>query len=236
MVEKQVQQVELHPMLKRAQGFWANYSKPVIYIGTAIIVLIGGWLMYKYFVKLPKEQKANDSVFIVQKYFGEFGNATTDSEKVLLAGRCLNGDGVNPGALKFITKYDGTEAANLCSYYAGACYLNLKQFDKALKYLKDFHTSSKQIQSHSYGMIGDACSELKKNDDALDYYKKAGTLDEKDEYTSSEYLFRAALFAESTGKTSEAVALFKKPKQNYPETEKGKNADRYLARTGELGE
>ena len=236
MAEKTVEHVELHPVLQRAHGFWTNYSKPIIYISGAIIILVGGWLIYKYMFKLPQEQKANDAVFVVQKYFSDFSSAPSDSARSVLATRCLNGEGATPGALKFINKYSGTNAANLCSYYAGACYLNLKQFDKAIKFLRDFHSSSDQVQSHAYGMIGDAYSELKKNDDALDYYKKAGHLNEKDEYTSSEFLFRAGMFAESIGKNKEAADLYKKIKEDYPETEKGKGIDRYLARVGELGD
>ena len=48
--------------------------------------------------------------------------------------------------------------------------------------------------------------------EALEYYKKAANVNDKDEYTSSEFLFRAALFAQSTGKTKEAIDLFKKIK------------------------
>ena len=236
MAEKHVQEIEVHPAVKRAQGFWDEYSKPIIYIGSALIVLIGGYLIYKYFVKLPKEQTANESVYVVQKYFSDFSNSQSDSSKVMLAERCLNGDGPNGGVIKFISKYDGTAAANLCYYYAGACYLNLKQFDKAIKFLKEFHTSSDQIQSHDYGMMGDAYSELKKNGDALSYYEKAGNLNGKDAYTSSEYLFRAAVFAETIGKNKQAVDLYKKIKENYPDTEKGKNIDRYLARMAEFGD
>ena len=32
-----------------------------------------------------------------------------------------NGDGQNPGFLNIISKYGGTEAANLASFYAGVC-------------------------------------------------------------------------------------------------------------------
>ena len=232
MAEK-VQNVELHPVLQRAQGFWATYSKPIIYISSAIIVLIGGYLVYKYMFKLPQEQKANDAVAVVQKSFIDFTNAPSDSAKTILAQNCINGDGGNnPGVLKFIGKFGGTTAANLCNYYAGACYLALKQFDKSIKYLNDFHTSATQIQSHAYGMIGDDYSELKKNDNALDYYKKAAGVNEKDEHTSSEFLFRAALFAESIGKTKEASELYQRIKNDYPMSEKGQTIDRYLARVG----
>ena len=236
MAEKKVQQEDVD-VVQRAKGFWADYNKPVMYIASAIIILLGGWLVYKYLFKVPKEEKANDVIFVTQKYFSDFSNAPSDSTKALLAAKCLNGDGVNPGALKIINKYSGTNAANLCEYYAGSCYLHLKQYDKAIKFLKDFDAhGATQIKSRALGMMGDASAELKRNDDALDYYKKAANVNDKDEYTTSEFLFRAALFAQVTGKTKEAVDLFKKIKDDYPLSEKAADIDRYLAKLGEFSD
>ncbi len=235
MSDKKINKTEVD-VVEKARGYWENYSKPVMYAGSAIIVLIAAWTIYKYMFKVPKEEKANDIVFVTQKYFSEFSTAT-DSNKVQLATLCLNGDGTNPGALKIINNYPGTDAANLCEYYAGACYLHLGQFDKAIKFLKEFDADgATQIKSRAFGMIADANAELNKNDEALSYYKKAADVNSKDEYTSSEFLFKAALFAETIGKTKEAVDLFKKLKSDFPLTEKAADADRYLARLGEFSE
>src|SRR6185295_20222828 len=224
-------------VVQKARGFWENYNKPVMYVSSAIIILLGGWLVYKYMFKLPKEEKANDAVYVTQKYFSDFSNAPVDSVKTAIAAKCLNGDGTNSGALKIINKFSGTSAANLCEYYAGACYLHLQQFDKAIKFLKDFDAGkSTQIKSRAYGMIADASAELNKNDQALEYYKKAANVNDEDEFTSSEFLFKAALFAETMGKTKEAVELFKKIKEAYPLSEKAADVDRYLAKLGEFSE
>lgn len=235
MVEKKVD-VKQVDVIERARGFWAKFSKPIVYTGAAIILLGGGWLIYKYMVKLPREEKADQAVYVTQQYFSNFSNASADSVRTALAERVLNGDGTNYGALKIISRYGGTNVANLCEYYAGACYLHLKQFDKAIKYLKNFSTAATQIQSRAYGMIGDAYSELKKNNDALEYYKKAAGVNGKDEFTTSEFLFRAGWFAESIGKTKEAIELYKKIKTNYPLTDKAADIDRHLARLGEVNE
>jgi tetratricopeptide (TPR) repeat protein len=236
MAVKVEQQVEADP-IQRARGFWLNNGKILMYVGTVIIVVLAGWLVYKYMIKIPKEEKANDAVYVTQKYFSDFSNSPSDSLKVMLAAKCLNGDGRNDGALKIINKYSGTAAANLCEYYAGACYLSLHQFDKAIKYLKDFDADgATQIKSRAYGMIGDANAELNKNGEALDYYKKAANVDDKDEFTSSEFLFRAALFAQSTGDKKQAVELFKKIKEEYPLSEKAADVDRYLAKLGDFSE
>ena len=223
-------------VIARARGFWEQYNKPIIYIGSILILLVGGLLIYQNLVKKPKEDKANDVVFYVQKSFQTFTIAP-DSLKNVVALSCLNGDGsTNIGALKLISKYDGTDAANLCRFYAGACYLHMKQFDKSIKYLKEFNTSATQIKSRAFGMIGDAYSELKKNDDALEYYKKASDVNLKDDYTSSEFLFKAALFAETIGKKKDAVDLYKQIKDKYPLTQRGTEVDKYLARLGELND
>lgn len=235
MADKKAHSKEVD-VVEKARGFWEDYSKPITYIGSAIILLFAGWMIYKYMVKIPKEEKADKIVFVTQKYFTEFTSAT-DSAKLLLATRVLNGDGVNPGALKIMNQYSGTPAANLCEYYAGSCYLHLGQFDKSIKYLKDFDANgATQIESRALGMIGDASAELNKNDDALNYYKKAAAVNDKDEFTSSEFLFRAALFAESTGKNKEAIELFKKIKADYPLSQKASDVDRYLAKLGDFSE
>ena len=235
MADKKVHKTDVD-VIEKARGFWEDYNKPVIYLGSAIVLLVIGWAIYKYMFQVPKEEKANEVVFVTQKYFSQFSNAT-DSNKINLATIVLNGDGTNPGALKIINNYSGTDAANLCEYYAGACYLHLGQFQKALKYLKDFDAGgATQIKSRAFGMMGDANAELNKNNEALDYYKKAAEVNTKDDYTSSEYLFRAALFAQSTGKSKEAIDLYKKIKSDYPLTEKAANVDRYLAKLGEFSE
>lgn len=235
MADKKVHKKEVN-VVEKARGFWEDYNKPVTYVGSAIVLLIAGWMIYKYMFKMPKEQKGNEVVFVTQKYFTDFTNAT-DSSKALIAAKVLNGDGTNPGALKIINNYSGTTAANLCEYYAGACYLHLGQFDKAIKFLKEFDADgATQIESHAYGMLGDANAELNKNDEALGYYKKAAGVNKKDDFTSSEFLFRAALFAQATGKTKEAIDLFKKIKTDYPLTEKAADVDRYLAKLGDFSE
>jgi len=235
MPDKKVHQKEID-VVEKARGFWEDYSKPITYVGSAIIILFAAWMVYKYMFKIPREEKADKIVFVTQKYFTEFTTAT-DSAKILLATKVLNGDGTNPGALKIINQYSGTPAANLCEYYAGACYLHLGQFAKSIQYLKNFDANgATQIESRSLGMLGDASAELNKNDDALDYYKKAATVNGKDEFTSSEFLFRAALFAQSTGKTKEAIDLFKKIKTDYPLSQKASDVDRYLAKLGDFSE
>ena len=193
--------VEQPDVVKRAKGFWDKYSKPIIYIGSAFILLIGGWYAYKNFIVLPKEKKASELIFPAENLFDKIAstNFNKDSVNTVLNGGSLNGAKVT-GILSIISNYGGTKSGNRAKFIAGASYLQIQEFDKAIKYLKDFDADgATQIKSRAYGMMGDASVEFKKNDDALEYYKKAADVDDNDEYTFSDFLFRAALFAESTG-------------------------------------
>jgi TolA-binding protein len=207
--------------LDSAKNFWTKYSKPISYIGTAVIVACAAYYGYKTYVVEPKKAKANDVIAAAQEYFA------MDS-----LDRALNGDGVNQGFLKIESKYDGSDAANLAHYYAGAIYLRKQDFPNAIKQLKDFSTEASQVQSSAYRMLCDAYMDSGKKEEGADYYKKAGTLNDKDPFTSSENLFRAALAYETMGKNDQAIELYKDIKEKYPKTEKGQIVDKYLARLG----
>jgi tetratricopeptide (TPR) repeat protein len=236
MAEKvKVETLQQPDVVERAKGFWAQYSRHIIIGGTAVIVLLGCYLGYKYLVKLPKEKKASELVFPAEKLWGKMTNSPTYSKDTINI--VLNGDKASgvTGLLKIISSYGGTPAGNRAEYMAGVCYLNLKQFDKAIKHLKDFDgNGANQIQGKAYLMIGHAYAEQKKTGDALDYYKKAASIDEEDEGMTTEALFIAARYAEATGKTKDAIELFEKLKDKYPASQKVTSGDveKYLARLG----
>ena len=124
-------------------------------------------------------------------------------------------------------------AANLAHLYAGECYLHLGEYQKAVDQLEEFSANgAKQVEAKAEGLLGDALAELKKNDDAVAHYKKAGTLFPDDQAISSEYLFRGAMLSELTGKNDQALEMYQLIKDLYPRTEKGFIIDKYLARLG----
>jgi tetratricopeptide (TPR) repeat protein len=205
----------------RVQQYWGKYGKQLTYSISAVLLVIAAFLAYKYVVQEPNEKKAQDAMFQAEQYY------RMDSVKL-----ALNGDNINAGFAKIISKYSGTKAANLAKFYAGSCYLKLGDFNNAVKYLKDFTTPAYQVQARAYGMLGDAYSELNKKDDAIEQYKKAGTLSDKDDVISPEYLFRAGYLYESIGKTKEAIEMYQMIKDKYPGSQRGQDIDKYLGRLG----
>jgi predicted negative regulator of RcsB-dependent stress response len=215
---------ENEEVLDRARNFWDRNSKIISTVGVAILLIVGGYLAYKNLVQGPKEAKASEAIFKAEDYFR--------GDSLNLA---LNGDGANPGFLKIISQYGGTKAGNLAHFYAGAIYLQMGDAAKAQKHLGDFSTDAKQVQARAYKLLGDAYAEQGKNGDALDSYKKAAHHFETDEAAASEYLFMAAYFADRVMKNNkEAIALYKELKEKYSRTEKGFEADKYLAQLGVL--
>ncbi len=202
---------------------WEQYGKLASYVLLAIVVVVGGFFAYRNFISEPKEKQATEAMFRAEEYY------RFDSARL-----ALNGDNINAGFLKVISRYGGTKAANLASFYAGSCYLQLGDFNNAVKYLSGFSTSVKQLQERAYGLLGDAYSEQNKKEEAAEQYKKAGTYYEKDELFSPEYLFRSGYLYESMGKTQDAIAMYKMIKDKYPGSQRGADIDKYLARLGSI--
>jgi TolA-binding protein len=208
-------------VILKAQDFWTRNAKKITTIASLVIVIAGGWYGYNTFIKQPQEKKAAEAMTRAESYYGK--------DSLDLA---LNGDGANAGFLKIIKNHSGTKAANLAHYYAGSIYLRKDDFNNAVKYLKEFNTSSTLIQSMAWKMLGDAYMSLGKKSEGVEYYLKAGKHNEKDEYTSSECLFLAGLAYETIGKTKEASDIYLIIKEKYPKSEKGAQVDKYLARVG----
>jgi TolA-binding protein len=222
MIErKSIPQTDDNDVLRRAGTFWEQHSKKIVIGVGVVLLLIAGIIAYKNFVSEPNEAKASEAIFRAQDYFSR------DSVKL-----ALNGDNINPGFLKVISRYDGTKAAKLAHFYAGACYLKLGDYNNAVKYLKDFSTDSKQIEARATSLLGDAYSELGKKEEAATQYSKAGKIFEVDDYNSPEYLFRAGYLYESLGKNKEAIDMYTIIKQKYPRSERGNDIDKYIARLG----
>lgn len=208
-------------VIAKAKDFWTRNQRIIMILSTVIIVAIVGYYGYNNFVQKPKEEKALDAIFKAEEYY------RMDSVQ-----KALNGDGLNLGFVKVIDKYGGTKAGNLARFYAGDCYLRTGDFNNAVKHLKDFSTSARQIQARAYKLLGDAYSELGRNDEAIASYKKAAYHFTDDNINSAEYLFFAAALAEKTGKTKEAIELYKELKDKFPGTQQSNEADKYLAKLG----
>jgi len=213
---------ENEAVIERAKDFWGRFGKTISIILGAIILVVAAIFIHKNFISGPKEKKANDAIFRAQEYYSQ------DS-----LDKALNGDGQYLGFEKIINQYGGTKAGELAKFYAGSIYLKKGNFDKAVKYLKDFDTDAPQIKARTYKLLGDAYAEQNKGKDAVEEYKKAAHSFEEDDAASSEALFLAAYLSDKVLKDrNAAIELYKEVKTKYPFTQWGNEADKYLAQNG----
>ncbi len=219
MSDKRTETAERNDAVNKVDAFWKKNQKIITYVGLAIILVIGGWYAYKQYVVKPNEEKAQAAIFKAEEYY------RMDSLNL-----ALNGNQADKGFLYVIKNYGGTQTGELARYYAGVCYLRLKDFDNAIKYLKEFDTDSKLVQSIAWGRLADAYSEKGDRSKAIDLYKKAGRHFPEEEVNSSEFLFRAAQLLEIDNKKDEAIDIYKELKEKFPKSEKGGQADRYIYR------
>jgi TolA-binding protein len=205
---------------EKAEFFFQKNRKPIIGGLVAAVVLVGGYFGYKALVVAPKEKAAAETIYKAEAYFRQ------DS-----LNKALKGDGSAKGLLYVIDNYGSTKEGNLAKYYAGVAYLRLKDFSKAEKYLKDFSgNGADQATAMAKFALANAQAELGKKDEALSTYKAAAAAFEKDQSLSSEFLFRAALYAETLNKNDEALKLYKELKAKFPKTDKGFQVDKYINR------
>ncbi|WP_126971152.1 tetratricopeptide repeat protein [Gynurincola endophyticus] len=202
-------------------SFFSQYGKKIaiglgIVVG-AIVVVLG----YNHFVKGPQHEQAADALWKSQEYF-----------KVDSFALALNGDGKKPGLLKVIDEYGSTPSGNLAQFYAGVSYLQLGQFENAVKHLKAFSTSEPELKLRAAGLLGDAYSELGQTNEAIASYKEAAKANTEDDINSSEYLFRAALLSGDAGNAQDAVSLLKTIKEKYPNSQRAFEVDKYLGKYG----
>ena len=229
---------ETNEVLDKVQGIWGKYNKKITYIGFAVILLASGWIGYQKLIKEPKELKAAETIFLAENLFDKMSTTgfSKDSVNIVLNGGAFDGSNVT-GLLKFINNYEGTLNANRAKYMVGACYLQIGEFDKAIKYLKEFDGShSDQVQSKAYTMLGHAYAEKKQKEEALNYYKKAASVNEKDESFTPDALMICGSYAEVIGKNDQAVECYNKLKNKYPTFVSVSNGDvdKRLARLGEF--
>jgi tetratricopeptide (TPR) repeat protein len=224
-------------VLQRARGFWEKYSRPIIIAGSVIILAIAGWYGYRELIVKPKEKKANELIYAAESIFDKM--ATVNGFSRDSAAIVINGSkelGVT-GVLKISSEYSGTKSADRAEYIAGATYLHIKEFNKAIEHLKKFDgNGAHQVKSKAYIMLGHAYAELNKTEDALSNYKKAARVNAKDDITTADALFIAASYADASGNKSEAISLYNELKKDHPlyVSVKSGDVDKYLARLGIL--
>lgn len=217
--------IESNEALLAAKNFWDKYKKIIVVFSVIFIGIFVGYFGYQNWYLAPREEKAKDAIFMAESIFDEMANSNFNKDSVDMV---INGSKAKKitGLLSVIKQYDGTLNAERAKYMVGTCYFHIKEYDKCIKWLKEFNAKgANQIQSQAFTLIGHSYAIKKNNNEAFNYYKKAVEVNEKDEALSPLTIMLAARYAEYINKNEEAIGLYKKLKDNFPSCTPVTNGD-----------
>lgn len=216
--------VDLGEVSGQAKDFFEDNQSLILGVVGALVVVFLGFFAYQNFIKAPKEAEAVSQIHKAQFLF----------ERDSFAQALQDPGGGFPGLIDVADQYGGTKAGNLAHYYAGVSFLQLGNFDKAIKYLEEYSAKEPMTKATKNGMLGDAYSELKQFDKAVKYYKSAASAN-GDDATAPYYLKKAGMLLEKQGKTKEALKVYETIRDDYYNTEIGRSIEKYIARAKAQG-
>lgn len=205
-----------------SEAAFLKYRKQIIIAVIAIIVIVGGYFLYRNLVALPQQEQANTELAKSQTLFNaqQYDNALKGFQKIQ-------------------SDYSSTDAGNLANLYIALCYAHKAKPDwaKALEYAQQFKTSDDQeISPASQMALGDIYANNNQNDKAVESFKKAAELADKEADNNTNLsiaplaLRKAGIILESEGKKQDALAIYQDIKKKYVNSAIFQDIDKYIAR------
>lgn len=210
--------VNIVEVKEQAQDYFERNKGLVLGLLAALVLLVGGYLVWKYMIIAPKEKAAIEAMYQAETQFAR------DSFALALN----NPGGGFDGFLDIIDGYSGTAAANTAKYYAGISYLNLGKFEAAKEYLSEYSPKDEITPQMKHGALGDVKAELGDLAGALSSYQKAASYE--NEFLTPYYLNKAALLSYKQGNMDEAKKAFQTIKDNYPLSQEARTVDAFISR------
>jgi len=209
-VQKDGERLEqIESTLGKTEMFIEENKKSITIAVVAIVVVILAIFGIKKFVMEPREDAAANAMFRAEQLFRNDDYATA-----------LNGDGNVDGFLAVISEYGGTKSGNLAKCYAGLCYLNMGEFENAIKYLSDYNGKDQFMKPLAMGAMGDAYMELDNVAEAAACYEKAAR-DTKNITTTPMFLMKAGYAYEMVENYKKALEMYNIINSEYPTSTEG---------------
>lgn len=200
---------QIESTLGKTEMFIEDHRKSIMIIVAALIVVVLAFFGVKKFVLEPREISAANAIFHAEQLFEKDDYATA-----------LNGDGNIDGFLTVINEYGGTKSGNLAKYYAGVCYLNIGDFDNAVKYLGEYKGNDLLVKPLAMGAMGDAYMEMGNAGEAAKCYEKAAK-ETDNVITSPLFLMKAGNVYEMVENYKKALEVYNIIKNDYPTSNEG---------------
>ena len=212
-------QKSLEEALSKSEQFFENNKKTIFGTLIAIIVIIAGGMLYNAKVAQPRQLKAAEAIFPGETYFMN-GDYTT----------ALNGDAYGFEGFEELSKqYKSTKAGKLANLYAGLCYAQMDSMELAQKYLVKFDGKDKMVSPAALGALANCYATNGQASKAASTFEKAAKKADN-RLLSPYYYLQAGIIYESLDKADKALKLYNTIKVKYPESNEGREIDKYIAR------
>lgn len=216
--EDQEELQKVNEALSRSEQFVEKNQKNILIALAAVVLIVAGILFFRHSYMAPKEKAAQEMIYIGEQYFA------IDSFKVALKGNGADFIGFEG----IMDEYGSTKTADLAAAYAGLCYKNMGDNEKAIDYLSKSDADDIMVSPALVGAIGDCYVELGKTEKAISYFEEAAEAD--NELLSPIYLMKAARVYESLNKYNKALKIYEQIKKEYPLSQEGLEIEKYIER------
>jgi len=203
-------------LTKTEQFLENNYKSLLITLGTIVLLVGLFWLGRMYLIN--RNNEAQSQMYQAERYL--------EMDSLSLA---LYGDGNYLGFIDISKDYKFTRTGNLALYSAGICYLHLGLYEEALEYLNKYSKKDKVLGSLALGASGDAYIELGETEKGIELYLEAAEYADNS-FNTPLFLMKAAEIYELKGRYSEALDIYLRIRDEYPESTEGTSIEKYIAR------
>ena len=203
--------------LTTSEQFLEKNQKAIITGLVIVIALVGAFLAYHYLYKVPHDQKAQEAIFMGERYF------QNGDDSLAIFG---NGNDYI-GFEAIIDRYKGSRTADLAHAYAGISYNRMGNSEKALEHLKKFKGGDLLITPAVTGAIGDVYMNMGQTDQAINNFLKAAK-EANDEMLSPLYYKKAGEAYLGKADYDKAIEIFTRIKDTYLNAPESREAEKFI--------
>lgn len=197
--------------------FWEK-NKVILGGGLAAIMLgVGGYFFYQS-TQEDAQKEADEQMIHAFRWYEQ------DS-----LDKAIKGTSQHYGLEKIANEYSGTKAGNVGKYMLGTAYLAKGKVDNGVQYLEDYSKDKDMVSATACAALAYGYEEKKDFAAAAEQYLKAAET-VKNVYTSPDFILQAARCYETAKNNEKALALYKDLAKNYPNSDAGRKADKYIAK------
>lgn len=192
-------------------------NKKHLYIALSIVVIIIAGMVFLNNKRTADNEKAAVELSKIKDIYGS-GNYQ----------QAINGDslGISKGLQNLVNEYGSTETGQAAKIMLANSYYNLRDFDNAEKYYKDYSGGNKLLEVASDA--GEASvSEAKGNyEQAAKQFEKAANMDKSNPFVD-QYLYYAAKNYYRANNYSESKKMLDKLKSEFPKSKYNLESEKF---------